>query len=84
MHAGTERPIFQSVKTLAEVVKAAGKARMAKLSPEERRELGRKGGRARWAKASDKDRAEAGRKMAAGRHRPTLRERIEELCEDQG
>lgn len=72
------------MKTLAEVVKAAGQARMAKLSPEERRELASKGGCARWAKASDEDRKEAGRKMAAGRKRHPLRERLEELCEEQG
>jgi hypothetical protein len=51
------------IMTVAELVKKAGRARMAKLSPEEKRELSRKGARARWAKLSPEERSAFAKKI---------------------
>jgi hypothetical protein len=49
--------------TISELVKKAGKARMAKLSEEEKRELSRKGAKARWAKVSPEERSAFAKKI---------------------
>lgn len=56
--------ILAAVKmTVSELVKKAGKARMAKLSEEEKSELSRKGAKARWAKVSPEERSAFAKKI---------------------